>query len=166
MRGDETRSSYVRCVQGNQPNIPARTTCRHGLYNSMVHAHLCYSYCTDQRTSYLCMDPVSPPPILEVFCCTTNEYSHLQRSPMSFIETLLQLSILSGKRSISRMKCRVIWMGYYFPALEKIKKLKSTVARFLVWQPVLNTAPTSQLGGGRHCFWGCITPIYRTELMF
>ena len=99
-------------------------------------------------------------PDIIVFCCTTNEYSHLQRSPMSFIETLLQL------RSISRMKCTVIWMGYYFPVLEKIKKLKSTVARFLVWQPVLNTAPTSQLGGGRHCFWGCITPIYRTELMF
>ena len=34
--GDETRSGYVRYIQGNQPNVPARTTCRHGLYNSMV----------------------------------------------------------------------------------------------------------------------------------
>ena len=30
--GDETRSGYMRYVQGNQPNVPAPTTCRHGLY--------------------------------------------------------------------------------------------------------------------------------------
>ena len=35
---DETRSGYVRYVQGYQPNVPARTMCRHGLYNSMVRA--------------------------------------------------------------------------------------------------------------------------------
>ena len=34
--GDETRSGYVRYLQGNQSNVPAHTTCRHGLYNSMV----------------------------------------------------------------------------------------------------------------------------------
>ena len=31
--GDEMRSGYVRYVQGNQPNVPACTMCRHGLYN-------------------------------------------------------------------------------------------------------------------------------------
>ena len=36
--GDETRSGYVRYIQGYQPNVPARTMCRHGLYNSMVRA--------------------------------------------------------------------------------------------------------------------------------
>ena len=35
---DEKRSGYMRYVQGIQPNVPAHTTCRHGLYNSMVHA--------------------------------------------------------------------------------------------------------------------------------
>ena len=30
--GDETRLGYVRYVQGIQPNVPAHTTCRHGLY--------------------------------------------------------------------------------------------------------------------------------------
>ena len=34
--GDETRSGYMRYIQGIQPNIPACTTCRHGLNNSMV----------------------------------------------------------------------------------------------------------------------------------
>ena len=34
--GNETRSGYVWYVQGNHPNVPARTACRHGLYNSMV----------------------------------------------------------------------------------------------------------------------------------
>ena len=33
--GDETRSGYVRSVQGVQLNVPAH----HGLYNSMVRAH-------------------------------------------------------------------------------------------------------------------------------
>ena len=33
---DETRSGNVRYVQGIQPKVPARTMCRHGLYNSMV----------------------------------------------------------------------------------------------------------------------------------
>ena len=28
--GDETRLGYVQYVQGIQPNIPARTACRHG----------------------------------------------------------------------------------------------------------------------------------------
>ena len=28
----------MQCVQSIQPNVPAHTTCRHGLYNSMVHA--------------------------------------------------------------------------------------------------------------------------------
>ena len=37
--GDETRSGYMRCVQGIQHNVSAHTTCRHGLYNSLVHAH-------------------------------------------------------------------------------------------------------------------------------
>ena len=26
--GDETRSGYMQYVQGNQPNVSARTTCR------------------------------------------------------------------------------------------------------------------------------------------
>ena len=30
---NETRSGYVQYVQGIQPNEPACTTCRHGLYN-------------------------------------------------------------------------------------------------------------------------------------
>ena len=35
-RGDETRrSGSVQYVQGNQTNIPAHTTCRHGLYKYM-----------------------------------------------------------------------------------------------------------------------------------
>ena len=38
MGGDETRLGYMQYVKGNQPNVPARTICRHGLYNSMVHA--------------------------------------------------------------------------------------------------------------------------------
>ena len=29
MGGDETRLRYVRFVQGNQPNVPAHTMCRH-----------------------------------------------------------------------------------------------------------------------------------------
>ena len=36
--GDETRSGYKRYIKGIQPNVPTRTTCRHGLYNSMVRA--------------------------------------------------------------------------------------------------------------------------------
>ena len=36
MGGDEMRSGYMVYVQGIQPNAPARTTCRHGLYT--VHA--------------------------------------------------------------------------------------------------------------------------------
>ena len=38
--GDETRLGYVWYVQGKQPNVPACTTCRHGLYNSMVRTHI------------------------------------------------------------------------------------------------------------------------------
>ena len=34
---DETRSGYVRYVPVMQADVPARTTCRHGLYNSMVY---------------------------------------------------------------------------------------------------------------------------------
>ena len=30
--GDETRLGYVRYVQDIQPNVPAHTMCRHGLY--------------------------------------------------------------------------------------------------------------------------------------
>ena len=36
--GNETRSGYLQYIQGIQSNLPARTTCRHGLYNSVVHA--------------------------------------------------------------------------------------------------------------------------------
>ena len=40
MGDDETRSGYMRCIQGNQPNVPVcKTMCRHGLNNSMVRAH-------------------------------------------------------------------------------------------------------------------------------
>ena len=46
--GDETRSGYVQNVQGNQPNVPARTTCRHGLYNSMVRARTSRCVLTSQ----------------------------------------------------------------------------------------------------------------------
>ena len=46
----DTRSGYVQYVQGNQPNVPARTTCRHGLYNSMVRARTSTcTYQTDQN---------------------------------------------------------------------------------------------------------------------
>ena len=34
--GNETRSGYLRYVPVIQADVPACTTCRHGLYNSMV----------------------------------------------------------------------------------------------------------------------------------
>ena len=44
--GDETRSGYVRYVQGIQPNVPAHTMCRHGLYNSVPRSVLEVRTCT------------------------------------------------------------------------------------------------------------------------
>ena len=45
--GDETRLGYERYVQGIKPNIPARTTCRHGWYKSPLNLNfnrgLCYT---------------------------------------------------------------------------------------------------------------------------
>ena len=70
--GDETRLGYVPYVQGNQSNVPASTTSRLGLYNSVVNA------CT---SSYVLGQNCSNRPLNRPL--TTPGYMHVPNRPLN-----------------------------------------------------------------------------------